>query len=827
MGFLGSGWGDEKGGTKTDYIVGGTVAGLGLIGYGTYKVAEFLGEKHDVIQEIAGTTLAGTSLFLVGGMIGVGGKVYQELKKEPVKALKITPKEKIKIKPDNVWKMVHSFRSLYMKRPWHKRQWLKWRITRDNQGITFKVICPATEHRSIESKLKRAFPDCSVSECSVDIPFDVRQGYVTHLTLSEKSDKTMGLRNDRKNVIGDALYLMPENSVFEITFSPSSMKDIKKAVKQKVKSLRENKDRDTEEAVKRVKERVANSEGIERTAFTCYMDIWSQNEPDGFIGELSAATEKYGSKLQGRPYQFLVKKRNPFLLDDPKRRLLLWQANKLTDTELASFLMLPDEKHPVWQHIETAIPRPKVNPEDFQGDYGIGYIDSDDPKQNGRIAKLRVKTFMNHGLISGASGGGKGSTLGMLAKLDFLKEWVKDPEAAAGMTICDPHGTTLYLWINYLLELERQGYEIPWERVKCVSFGTQGMEEFPVALNLLHRFEGDAVDQVADDTAEAILNAFNSANMSKGISDLQRALQALIGAGKTYTIADIGQLMKNTPVGEELREAILDSENPNVEVMRWLADKDAEIAKTKKSLELSSVDTRLAAFITKIGMQRMFIRKENYFDVARILKDGNLVLIDFKGAPKETYKLLAGWLTRRYYYESQKRGEGQRPHILCFDEVQKFDAQEVFTDIICENRKFNMGLLLVTQMISRLDDQLAEAITSNAGFVLSVRQEAGAPGMAKLLGSEFSAEELTKLEPGLEAAIKSIDGVARLKLDYPAFLDENGKATWINTPQEAEAIQRAKDKFRELLARDHKTAKAVDKEVAELLGVVQMEDITN
>ncbi len=809
-----------KGGTKKDYLVAGILGGGGIASYSIYQITQHAAEIQEAIQNGVDISLVA----LLAGLAGGGGKLYQELKPEPVKAIRITPKEGIKVKPDSIWKMTHSFRSFYMKLPWHKRRWLKWRIESDQKGnITFKVITPAGEYRNIEAKLKRAFVDCVISETSLQIPFDMSDGYVTHLTLSEKRDKTMGLRDDRKNVIGDALFLLPEEAVFEITFSPTSVGSIKRSVKNKIKELRkdENRDRDTEQVVKRVKERVAVIEGVERTAFACYFDIWSKRDPSGFIGELSASTEKNGSKLQGRPYRIFANRRNPFLLDDPQRKLLLWQANKLTDTELASFMMLPEAGHPVWKRIETAFPRPKVTDEDFAGDIGIGYLDSDDPKQDGRVARLRIKSFMNHGLIAGASGGGKGSALGMIAKLDFLKEWVKNPDTAPGMTICDPHGTTLYLYLNQLLELERQNYKIPWDRVKCVSFGSQGMEEYPVALNLLHRFGSDPVDQVAEDTAEAILSAFNSASMSKGISDLQRALQSLIGSGGTYTLADIGQLMKHNPVGQDLRDAILDSKNPNIEVMRWLADKDAEIIKTKKSLELSSIDTRLAAFITKMGMQRMFIRKQNYFDVAQILEDGNLVFIDFKGAPKETYKLLAGWLTRRYYYESQKRGEGKRPHILCFDEVQKFDAQDVFTDIICENRKFNMGLLLVTQMISRLDDQLAEAITSNAGFILSVRQEAGAPGMAKLLGSEFSAEELTKLEPGREAAIKSIDGVARLKLDYPAFI-LNGKPTWINTKEEAEAMDKAKTKFKDLLARDHKTAKEADKEVAELLGVVQI-----
>jgi hypothetical protein len=822
MGFLGSGWGNIKGGTRTDYIVGASVAGIIGAGYATYKLAGILGETQtqEAIQKASVTGVAGISALLAGGLIGAGLKVYQELKTTPVKALKITPREGAKINSEKVWQMTYSLRSLYMKRIWNKRKWLRWRIESDEQGnITFKVIVPAEELRNVEARVKRAFPDCVVSEASPEISLNLTGGYVTHLTLSEKHDPTMGLRNDRKNVIGDALYLLPDESVFEVTFSPSSIKSIKRGVKRKIKKLRKENGRDAESYVKRAKERIGAVEGVERTAFTCYFDVWSKRDPSGFIGELSAATEKNGSKLQGRPYRFLIKQRNPLTMKPEKRQLMMHQSNKLTDTELSSFLMLPAPGHPVWDRIETAIPRPKVEADDFQGDYGVGYIDSDDPEQDGRVARLKIKTFTNHGLIAGASGGGKGSTLGMIAKLDYLKDWVTNPDSAMGMTISDPHGTTLYLYINHLLELERQGYEVPWDRVKCVSFGSQGMYEYPVAMNILHMFEGEEIDKVATDVEDVILSAFNSANMSKGVSDLQRALQVILRKEEA-SIADINTLFKASDRARRMRQDILNNENfDNYAVREWLLEAHQQIEQSGKDLTVSSIDTRLASLTTKKGIQRLLCRKGNYFNVKEILAEGNLVLIDFLGAEPETYKLIAGWLSKKYFDESQKRGEGGRPHLLVFDEVQKFNVSDIFADIIRENRKFNMGLLLVTQMISKLDDELAETITSNAGFIISVRQEAGAAGMQRLLGKPFTADELTRLEPGLEAAIKSHDGVARLKLDYPQFL-LNGKPTWKDSAEEKEAINTAKAKFKELLARDHKPASEADQEVAEVFGLV-------
>lgn len=830
---FGWGWGNVKGGSKTDKAVGlGLLGAVGIGGIAFLSNAFADGESeastnifqsvNNIFETMVSVGVSGVGVAGLLALSGVTAKTMQELKLPPMTAIKIVPRDGAKIKPESVGKMVHSFRSLYAKYSWNKRKWVKWRITRDSEGkIRFKVIVPVEEMRTIQQKLLLTFPDCVVSESSLDLPdfFKPNEGFCTHLKMSESNDPTMGLRNDLSNEMGDILNLMPDESVFEITFSPSSMNSIKKAIKEKTKKLREEGGKDNELVVKRIRERIAPTNGVERTAFHVYFDIWSKNSPAAFIGDLSGYTEKDGNKLRGKPYWLLAEKRNPINLHQGLRNLMLWQANKLTDTELSTFLMLPPHGHPIWQHIETAIPRPKVTNEDFQGDYGIGYIDSDNPEQDGRPAKLKIKTFTNHGLIAGASGGGKGSTLGMLAKLDFLKDWVTNPDTAMGMTICDPHGTTLYLYINFLLELERQGYQVPWDRIKCVSFGRLGMYEYPVAMNILHMFEGEEIDQIATDVERIILSAFNSANMSKGVSDLQRALQVILRK-KERSVLDINTLFKATDKARRMRIEILnDKAFDNYAVREWLLEAHQQIEQTGKNLTVSSIDTRLASLTTKQGIQRILCRKGNYFNVREILEEGNLVLIDFLGAEPETYKLIAAWLSKKYFDESQRRGEGGRPHLLVFDEVQKFNVSDIFSDIIRENRKFNLGLLLVTQMISKLDDELAETITSNAGFIMSVRQEAGAAGMQKLLGNQFTAEELTNLEPGLEAAIKSHDGTARLRLEYPQFLLD-GKPTWKDTPEEKKAMEIAKAKFKELLARDHKTAQEADKELAEIFGIV-------
>src|SRR5690606_7353402 len=117
-----------------------------------------------------------------------------------------------------------------------------------------------------------------------------------------------------------------------------------------------------------------------------------------------------------------------------------------------------------------------------------------------------------------------------------------------------------------------------------------------------------------------------------------------------------------------------------------------------------------------------FCRNGNYFEqIPDFLRNGDLVLIDFKGAAKEMYRLCASWLTNMYFHASQDRGTGGRAHLLIFDEVRKYSDADAFFRINTANRKVNLGLVLMTQEAEALDIKLKDSIKEDAGMILSVR----------------------------------------------------------------------------------------------------------
>lgn len=411
------------------------------------------------------------------------------------------------------------------------------------------------------------------------------------------------------------------------------------------------------------------------------------------------------------------------------------------------------------------------------------------------------------------AGGGKGAIFNFFME-DFLKHWAK--KNGPGLTYADPHRRGILNVVNLLVEMEKEGIEIPWDRVLVLAVGPS---DYPAPLNILHCPEGDDVDKVVGEAVEAIMSAF-SGDLSRSRVQMENAIHGLLWDDEAHTIRDIGQVFKFSEgkLRRRLRERL---QNPIVK--EWFINElEPKFNPDKpQDVNVDAVTTRVNPFLSKRSMQRIFAQPDNALDVNKILNDGYLVLIDFLGAPDEAYKLTAGWLTNRYFREAQKRIDGGREHVMVYDECQKFHVP-VFTNIAKENRKFNLGLVLMTQEIDKLDKDLLSAMGSNAAFVCSVAQSTGAKVMSELMRDRLTPSQLKGLSRVLnsegqvekiEAALWSVDGSSNVVAPPPAFI-LNGQPTKLESREEAQAIKKAEEKMLELMKRVAKHKDEVDRLLA-------------
>lgn len=240
---------------------------------------------------------------------------------------------------------------------------------------------------------------------------------------------------------------------------------------------------------------------------------------------------------------------------------------------------------------------------------------------------------------------------------------------------------------------------------------------------------------------------------------------------------------------------------------------------------IAPILTRLNPFITNPTMQRLYCQPGSVLNIKEILDGGYIVFVDFKGSPPEAKKLSAGYIAARYHREMNKRPGLGRIHILTVDEAQLFEVP-TFGEIMREDRKFGFGLWLMTQDLAKLGKELAKAVMVNAHTYVALNPGPGASDLAeKILNQKYSAKYLESLKPLNAAVFSKIEQVkVAVKIDPPAFLDENGKLTQEGSPQEAAAKRRAVAKMKELQQRDGKYYKEVDEEIRRrILGEVVSE----
>src|SRR5690606_37349232 len=186
---------------------------------------------------------------------------------------------------------------------------------------------------------------------------------------------------------------------------------------------------------------------------------------------------------------------------------------------------------------------------------------------------------------------------------------------------------------------------------------------------------------------------------------------------------------------------------------------------------------------------------------------GHIVLINYQGLPEghPAYKLTAGWITNRYHNEAKKRNPDNknRVHMMIFDEAQMIHVPR-FVEIVAQDRKFGLGLMIATQDIDKLHPDLRNALTINCGMMISLNQSKGAKIMAELMRNKFTPHHLSTLEK-MHAAVWSDEGAANMLVPPPAFKHNGAMVKWKDdngnvTEEHKQVAKEARERF-ELLVK--------------------------
>jgi len=224
------------------------------------------------------------------------------------------------------------------------------------------------------------------------------------------------------------------------------------------------------------------------------------------------------------------------------------------------------------------------------------------------------------------------------------------------------------------LELERKGKKVPWEKVHAYHVGN---EQYPMPLNLLYKDKDMSLDDMVEETAQIILQAFDSSNLSASKIVLENGLHALLcDPSEMYQISDFSKVFQKDARKKQFPFLLKKvwKHIKNEYVRDWFQQ---EVIDPDKPKSISAVMTRLAPFLNRSNMKEMYSHENNAFaDTKKIFDEGHIVLINYQGLQEghPAYKLTAGWITNRYHNEMKKRNpdDHNRVHLLIFEEAQMF-----------------------------------------------------------------------------------------------------------------------------------------------------------
>lgn len=708
-------------------------------------------------------------------------------------AIRVSPSVEHDTKPAQIEKLASAFTYANrgkLEKLLKGRVWFRYLMMKDQRGkISFLWIVPKDKVGYIMQILKENYPNAAIG---IDhdfrgIPFLDDKGTGGHMMLRYKK-KPFGLREKLENNIGSILSIMPPGSVIDLRFSPpGSQNDPVTA------------------AIKKLFNRPINI--LPHEVYDVTINVWAKKGVTNITRQIQQHLKGMENSLVFKSYWFFNSFRNGvnYITVPP------WRRFKMRDIELGQLLFHPPVDHKVMEHIEAIFEKIKPKTHELKKGLRIGFADHEDllPRKDekgnrpieliiekGRPIRLSWETLDRHGIVPGATGAGKGGYIGSFAD-GFLPDWV-DGKSPAGFTLPDPHESAAILVINRLLELEKQGKKVPWEKVHCYSFDPSN--KYPTPLNLLHysdRYKASN-SQKASEITEIVLSSFPG-DLSKSKVLITAAIEALLNAGG-HTIADIPKVFRDLSFLNRMISEMKDNEFVRETILVPIRD---ELAKPDgKSANIDALITRLFPFIGHTDMRKSFCHERNVIDGHRIIENGEIVLISFKNAPVEIFKLGAGWLANHYYTVAKTRKPYTgKHHYLKVDEAQLFQCS-VFAEIMKELRKFRVGLTLITQDMELLETEIKNTMKQNLGFLLTLRQNktGSIRQTIEVMNGICTEKQIKNLEDN-HGILYSLDGNANVMFPPPAMIWE-GKRQPKDSKGAEKAYREAEEKFYELVKRD-------------------------
>ncbi len=318
---------------------------------------------------------------------------------------------------------------------------------------------------------------------------------------------------------------------------------------------------------------------------------------------------------------------------------------------------------------------------------------------------IKRKDRARHVYVVGKTGMGKSTMLENMA--------IQDIRNGEGIAFIDPHGSTADRILEY----------VPEHRIKDVLYFAPFDMDYPIAFNIMEDVGYDKRHLVVS----GLLSAFRkiwvdawSARMEYILSNTLLALLEYPGS----TLLDVNRMLVN----KEYRKKVVEHAKDPIVKSFWL-DEFATYTDRYTQEATPAIQNKIGQFTSNPLIRNIVGQPKSSFDFREMMDSRKIIIMNLsKGRVGEVNaQLLGSMLVTKIYLAAMSRADASSselaklPNFYFFvDEFQSF-ANQSFSDILSEARKYKLNLIIAHQYIEQMEEEVRSAVFGNVGSTIVFR----------------------------------------------------------------------------------------------------------
>lgn len=372
----------------------------------------------------------------------------------------------------------------------------------------------------------------------------------------------------------------------------------------------------------------------------------------------------------------------------------------------------------------------------------ITYLASTDAR--GKVVPFGIKEMdrAKHIYIIGKTGMGKSTLLENMA--------IQDVQSGQGLAFIDPHGGTAEKILDY----------IPEDRIKDVLYFAPFDTDNPVAFNVMEDIGADKRHLVVSGLMATFKKIWVDAWSGRMEYILSNTILALLEYPNS-TLLGVNRMLSDADYRDVVISHVKDSA-----VRAFWTDEFANYGEKYMQEAGDAIKNKVGQFTSNPLIRNIIGQPKSTFNIREMMDKKKIIIMNLsKGRVGETnMALLGSMLTTRLYIGAMSRADATNlkelpPFFFYVDEFQNF-ANDTFSDILSEARKYKLNLTIANQYVEQMDEKVRAAVFGNVGTTIAFRVGPfDAETLETVFMPKFTKEDLVNLGFTQVYMTLQIDGV--------------------------------------------------------------------